>query len=127
MLPIFPKVLPIVLPIFQEHITDLNEEEVDSIAVFSQKISVKEVIYSTIPIEYPMTSEAGVATVFNVTGWTNQRDYDWIKINHKQVENKTYALYFGSLESKCRFKQNGDFERKEALKEASVRKAVAEA
>ncbi|EXX57144.1 hypothetical protein GLOIN_2v1782187 [Rhizophagus irregularis DAOM 181602=DAOM 197198] len=74
MLPIFPKVLPIVLPIFQEHITDLNEEEVDSIAVFSQKISVKEVIYSTIPIEYPMTSEAGVATVFNVTGWTNQRD-----------------------------------------------------
>uniref|UniRef100_U9V3T5 Galactose oxidase n=1 Tax=Rhizophagus irregularis (strain DAOM 181602 / DAOM 197198 / MUCL 43194) TaxID=747089 RepID=U9V3T5_RHIID len=123
MLPIFPKVLPIVLPIFQEHITDLNEEEVDSIAVFSQKISVKEVIYSTIPIEYPMTSEAGVATVFNVTGWTNQRDFlkilffrsnihlgsggqglikdcpcfvdfdsdDWIKINHKQVENKTYA------------------------------------
>ncbi|PKK75373.1 hypothetical protein RhiirC2_773695 [Rhizophagus irregularis] len=135
-------------------------EEVDSIAVFSQKISVKEVIYSTIPIEYPKTSEAGVATVFNVTGWTNQRDCwnniqylfgsggqglikdcpcfvdfdsdDWIKINHKQVENKTYALYFGSLESKCRFKQNGDIEfeeleRKEASKEASVRKAVAEA
>ncbi|CAB4426981.1 unnamed protein product [Rhizophagus irregularis] len=102
-------------------------EEVDSIAVFSQKTSVKEVIYSTIPIEYPKTSEAGVATV-NVTGWTNQGDCwnniqysfgsggqglikdcpcfgnvsikkerrkcmdDWIKINHKQVENKTYAL-----------------------------------
>ncbi|CAB5377238.1 unnamed protein product [Rhizophagus irregularis] len=100
------------------------------------KLNVKEVIYSTIPIEYPKTSEAGVATVFNVTGWTNQRDCwnniqylfgsggqglikdcpcfvdfdsdDWIKINHKQVENKTYALYFGSLESKCRFKQNGE-------------------
>jgi hypothetical protein len=54
--------------------SDLNEEEEDSIAVFSQKASVKEVIYSTIPIEYPKTSEVSVATVFNVTGWTNPRD-----------------------------------------------------
>jgi hypothetical protein len=48
--------------------SDLNEEEEDSIAMFSQKASVKEVIYS---IKYPKTSEVGVATVFNVTGWTN--------------------------------------------------------
>jgi hypothetical protein len=54
--------------------SDLNEEEEDSIAVFSQKTSVKKAIYSTIPIEYPKTSEAGVATVFNVTEWTNPRD-----------------------------------------------------
>jgi hypothetical protein len=40
--------------------------------VFSQKASVKEVIYSTIPIKYPKTSEIGV--IFNVTGWTNPRD-----------------------------------------------------
>jgi hypothetical protein len=38
--------------------SDLNEEEEDSIAA----------------IEYPKTSEVGVATVFNVTGWTNPRD-----------------------------------------------------
>ena len=44
--------------------SDLNEEEEEeeTIAVFSQKTSVKEVIYSTIPIEYPKTSESGVAT-----------------------------------------------------------------
>jgi Na+-translocating ferredoxin:NAD+ oxidoreductase RnfC subunit len=52
--------------------SSLNEEEEDSIAVFSQKASVKEVIYSTIPIKYPKTSEIGV--IFNVTGWTNPRD-----------------------------------------------------
>jgi hypothetical protein len=52
--------------------SDLNKEEKDSI-VFSQKTSVKEVIYSTIPIKYPKTSEVGVAIVFNVTGWNNPR------------------------------------------------------
>jgi hypothetical protein len=59
---------------------DLNEEEKDSIAVYSQKTSVKEVIYSTIPIKYhPKISEVGVATVFNVTGVTNPR-VCWNKI-----------------------------------------------
>uniref|UniRef100_U9TSV7 Uncharacterized protein n=1 Tax=Rhizophagus irregularis (strain DAOM 181602 / DAOM 197198 / MUCL 43194) TaxID=747089 RepID=U9TSV7_RHIID len=38
--------------------SDLNEEEEDSIA----------------------TSEAGVATVFNITGWTNPRDC-WNNLN----------------------------------------------
>ncbi|CAB4440418.1 unnamed protein product [Rhizophagus irregularis] len=33
------------------------------LAVFSRKTS-----------EYPKTAEAGVATVFNITGWTNPRD-----------------------------------------------------
>lgn len=51
-----------------------NEEEEETIAVFSQKTSVKEVIYSTVPVEYPKTSESGVATVFNITGWTNPKD-----------------------------------------------------
>jgi hypothetical protein len=57
--------------------SDLNEEEKDSI-VFSQKTSVKKVIYSTIPIKYPKTSEVGVAIVFNVTDpracWNNIKE-----------------------------------------------------
>ena len=60
--------------------SNLNEEEEETIAVFSQKTSVKEVIYSTIPVEYPKTSESGVATVFNVTGWTNPKDC-WNNVN----------------------------------------------
>jgi hypothetical protein len=27
-----------------------------------------------VPIEYPKTSESGVATVYNITGWKNPRD-----------------------------------------------------
>lgn len=52
---------------------DLNEFE-ESIAIFSTKTRIKEVHYSTVPIEYPKTSELGVATVYNITGWTNPRD-----------------------------------------------------
>ena len=53
---------------------DLNEDDEETIAVFSQNTSVKEVIYSTIPIEYPKTLESDVATVFNVTEWANPKD-----------------------------------------------------
>ncbi len=53
--------------------TDLSENE-ESIAIFSTKTRVKEVYYSTVPIEYPKTSESGVATVYNITGWNNPRD-----------------------------------------------------
>lgn len=52
----------------------LSDEEDDSIAVFSRKTQVQEVHYATVPIEYPKTSESGVATVYNVTGWKNPRE-----------------------------------------------------
>ncbi|RIA79950.1 hypothetical protein C1645_839580 [Glomus cerebriforme] len=47
---------------------DLNKDEMkkETIATFSQKAIVKEVIYSTIPIDYPKTSEFDIAIVFNI-------------------------------------------------------------
>ncbi len=56
-----------------ENDSNSNENE-ESIAIFSSKTCVKEVHYSTVPIEYPKTSELGVATVYNITGWTNPKD-----------------------------------------------------
>ena len=50
-----------------------NENEA-SIAIFSSKTRVEEVYYSAVPIEYPKTSESGVATAYNITDWTNPRD-----------------------------------------------------
>jgi hypothetical protein len=47
---------------------DLSDEIEESIAIFSSKTQIKEVHYSTVPIEYPKTSELGVATVYNITG-----------------------------------------------------------
>ncbi|CAB5346447.1 unnamed protein product [Rhizophagus irregularis] len=47
--------------------TDISDEEEDSIAIFSRKKHVQEVHYATVPIEYPKTSEYGVATVYNIT------------------------------------------------------------
>lgn len=57
-----------------ENYTDLSDENEDSIAIFSRKTQVQEIYYSTVPIEYPKTSEIGVATVYNITGWKNPRD-----------------------------------------------------
>ena len=51
-----------------------NEENEETIAIFSRKKQVNEVYYSAVPIEYPKTSEAGVATAYNITGWKNPRD-----------------------------------------------------
>ncbi|GBC52700.2 hypothetical protein GLOIN_2v1773466 [Rhizophagus irregularis DAOM 181602=DAOM 197198] len=151
--------------------TDISDEEEDSIAIFSRKTHVQEVHYATVPIEYPKTSEYGVATVYNITGWKNPRDCwkniqyslggggqssikncpffgnisikkeerncmgikhcefinpEIINMSHNEVDfdsefwqeisknkhvetkkSKTYALYLGSMESKCKFKQNG--------------------
>ncbi|CAI2190386.1 5348_t:CDS:2 [Funneliformis geosporum] len=53
--------------------TNLSKSE-ETIAFFSRKTQVKEVYYSTVPIEYPKTSEEGVAITYNITGWTNPRD-----------------------------------------------------
>ncbi|UZO07635.1 uncharacterized protein OCT59_027916 [Rhizophagus irregularis] len=54
--------------------TDISDEEKDSIAIFSRKTHVQEIHYATVPIEYPKTSEYGVATVYNITGSKNLRD-----------------------------------------------------
>jgi hypothetical protein len=54
--------------------TGISDQEEDSIAIFSRKTHVQEVHYITVPIEYPKTSELGVATVYSVTGWKNPRD-----------------------------------------------------
>ena len=42
--------------------------------IFLRKKQVNEVHYSAVPIEYPKTSEAGVAIAYNITGWNNPRD-----------------------------------------------------
>ena len=53
---------------------DLSDETEESIAIFSTKTQIKEVYYSTVPIEYPKTSVLGVATVYNITGQNNPKD-----------------------------------------------------
>ena len=40
-------------------------------AFFTKQLSVPEVIHSAFPIEYSKTSSQGVATIFNIFGWSN--------------------------------------------------------
>lgn len=46
-----------------------NDEE--SLAYFTKNLSVTTIIHTSVPIEYPRTSPTGVATIYNVIGWSN--------------------------------------------------------
>ncbi|CAB4408423.1 unnamed protein product [Rhizophagus irregularis] len=48
-----------------------NNDEDEQVAFFTKHLSVSEIIYSAFPVEYPKTSPQGVATIFNVSGWSN--------------------------------------------------------
>ena len=43
-------------------------------AYFTKNLGVQTVIYTTVPIEYPVTSPDGIATVFNIQGWKSPMD-----------------------------------------------------
>ncbi|RIA96565.1 hypothetical protein C1645_815252 [Glomus cerebriforme] len=73
--------------------SDLDKKE-ETIATFSQKAIVKEVIYSTIPIEYPKTSEFGIAIIQYSLGGGGQnsiKNYPFFgNIGVKKKEKRTY-------------------------------------
>ncbi|GET67193.1 uncharacterized protein OCT59_000175 [Rhizophagus irregularis] len=48
-----------------------NNDEDEQVAFLTKHLSVSEIIYSASPIEYPKTSPQGVATIFNISGWSN--------------------------------------------------------
>ncbi|CAB5322822.1 unnamed protein product [Rhizophagus irregularis] len=80
--------------------TDISDEEEDSIAIFSRKTHVQEVHYATVPIEYPKTSEYGVATVYNITGWKNPRDC-WKNVEVVKAQLRTvHSLVILALKKK---------------------------
>ena len=53
-----------------------NDDEIKEtdMAYFTKNLGVLEVVYTTVPIEYPATSPDGVATVFSIQGWKNAYD-----------------------------------------------------
>ena len=40
-------------------------------AFFTKQLSVSEVIYSAFSVKYSKTSSQEVATIFNISGWSN--------------------------------------------------------
>ncbi|CAB5107083.1 unnamed protein product [Rhizophagus irregularis] len=50
---------------------ECNDDNEDFLAYFTKKFSVNTIIHTSVPIEYPRTSPTGVATIYNITGWSN--------------------------------------------------------
>ncbi|KAF0512005.1 hypothetical protein F8M41_018136 [Gigaspora margarita] len=47
---------------------DKSEQE---IYLITEQLKVKEIIYLLLPIEYPPTSEDGIAIIYNIEAWNN--------------------------------------------------------
>ncbi|RGB39538.1 hypothetical protein C1646_754378 [Rhizophagus diaphanus] len=47
------------------------DDNEDFLVYFTKKFSVNTIIHTSVPIEYPRTSPTGVATIYNITGWSN--------------------------------------------------------
>ncbi|CAB5363716.1 unnamed protein product [Rhizophagus irregularis] len=112
--------------------TDISDEEKDSIAIFSRKTHVQEIHYATVPIEYPKTSEYGVATVYNITALKTMETENKFGVPYSRRDNEEVKKISKAITRKGTRNE----ERKIALKErelqicvqeAAARKALAEA
>lgn len=55
-------------------ITSISTQELEENAeiYLTKHMSVKTIIHSLVPIEYPPTCEEGVAVIYHVEGWDNK-------------------------------------------------------
>jgi hypothetical protein len=57
---------------FDDDLQQIKYEKVESpLAFISELHQIQDVRYSLLPIEYPATSDEGIAYVFNVEQWDN--------------------------------------------------------
>ncbi|CAB5195330.1 unnamed protein product [Rhizophagus irregularis] len=72
-------------------VDDQDNNDDEQVAFLTKHLSVSEIIYLAFPIEYPKTSPQGVATIFNVSGWSNPiacfNDYIHKKPYHTGLSN----------------------------------------
>ncbi|CAB4406223.1 unnamed protein product [Rhizophagus irregularis] len=50
----------------------VSESEEDTEIYITKHITVKTIIHSLVPIEYPPTSERGIAIIYYIEGWENK-------------------------------------------------------
>ena len=49
-----------------------DEEEISDVCQFRRELKVKNVLYSALPVEYPPTTDKGVAIVFSLEKISNE-------------------------------------------------------
>ena len=50
-----------------------QDDEVSEIAIFTRDTRISDVRHSLVPIEYPPTSEEGIAHIYHVENWTDPK------------------------------------------------------
>jgi len=53
-----------------------DDKEISEIACFTSHFHIKNIIHSSVPVEYPSTSPEGVATIFHIADWADS-SYAW--------------------------------------------------
>jgi hypothetical protein len=53
-------------------VSSSDEEEISDVCQFTRELKVKNVLYSALPVEYPPTTDEGVAIVFSLEKTSNE-------------------------------------------------------
>ncbi|CAB4477236.1 unnamed protein product [Rhizophagus irregularis] len=71
---------------------EINQDDEESeVAVFTRDTLIKDVRHTLVPIEYPATSDEGIAYVYHVENWTDPKAafHDTIIIDDEKDDNLT--------------------------------------
>ncbi|CAB4402601.1 unnamed protein product [Rhizophagus irregularis] len=78
----------------------ITEEEENAEIYITKHMTVKTILHLLTPLEYPPTSENGVAIIYHVEGWQNV-DSAFTDIQYSMGEpsgqNQTTCSYFGDI------------------------------
>ncbi len=62
----------------------MAEDAEDTEIYITKNVTIKKIIHSLTPVEYPPTSEEGVAIIYHVEGWNNKEAaFTDVNINFK--------------------------------------------
>ncbi|CAG8743400.1 15566_t:CDS:10 [Cetraspora pellucida] len=100
----------LVNPEYEQELSDTDTEQFDEflneddefpeIACFTSRFQIKNIIHSSMPVEYPSTSPEGIATIFHVEDWTDP-SHTWKNIQYSMGGGGVHLIksspYFGNI------------------------------
>ncbi|RIB15098.1 hypothetical protein C2G38_2320518 [Gigaspora rosea] len=85
---------------FSREASRSSSETENSEIFLTKSLAVKEIIHSLTPIEYPPTSEEGIAIVYHIDGWENV-DSTFVDVQYSMGkpsgQNRTTCYYLGDV------------------------------
>ncbi|CAB4445035.1 unnamed protein product [Rhizophagus irregularis] len=72
-----------------------QDDEKSEVAVFTRDTLIKDVRHTLVPIEYPATSDEGIAHMYHVENWTDSKAAfrDWCTYINRIFSSNEYLVF----------------------------------